>query len=92
MILWGLSTMAEDWQSVDTLTALCAVADDAIPEACQNTAATMFVWRVLWPLCWFGLLEYPGLEETSDGASQIRAVRPIPVVGRTAWGQSPGAD
>ena len=68
VILWGLSAVAEDWQNAATLTALSTIPDDAISETRRRPASTMFVWRILWPLRWFGLLEYRGLEETFDVA------------------------
>ena len=68
VILWGLSTVAEDWQSADTLTALCTGADEAVPELALNWASMMFAWRVLWPLRWFGLVEVRGPEEIFEVA------------------------
>ena len=68
VILWGLSAMAEDWQNAATLAALCSIPDDEMPETRGWSASTMFVWRILWPLRWFGLLEYRGPEETLDVA------------------------
>ena len=68
VILWGLSAVAEDWQNAATLTALCTIPDDALPDTRRSLACTMFVWRILWPLRWFGLLEYRGPEETPDVA------------------------
>ena len=57
VVLWSLSAVAEEWQGTDSLTALCTVPDDRIPHAPWNPAATMFAWRVLRPLWWFGLIE-----------------------------------
>ena len=57
VILWSLSAVAEEWQGTDGLTALCTVPDDRMPHAPWNPAATMFAWRVLRPLWWFGLIE-----------------------------------
>ena len=57
VILWGLSAVSEDWQSKDTLTMLCSATDDATAELSLSRGSAMFVWRVLWPLHWFGLLE-----------------------------------
>ena len=68
VILWGLSAVAEDWQNAPALTALCTNPDDELPETCRGSASSMFVWRILWPLHWFGLLEYRGPEETRDVA------------------------
>ena len=68
VILWGLSAVAEDWQNAGALTALCTIPDDELPETRRGAASTMFVWRILWPLRWFGLLEYRGPEETRDVA------------------------
>ena len=68
VILWGLSAVAEDWQNAAALTALCTIPDDKLPETRRGPASTMFVWRILWPLRWFGLLEYRGPEEARDVA------------------------
>ena len=68
LILWGLSAVAEDWQNAGALTALCTIPDDELPETRRGAESTMFVWRILWPLRWFGLLEYRGPEETRDVA------------------------
>ena len=68
VILWGLSTVAEDWQNAASLTALSTIPDDELPETRRGLASTMFVWRILLPLRWFGLLEYRGPEETRDVA------------------------
>ena len=57
VVLWSLSAVAEEWQGTDGLTALCTVPDDRMPHAPWNPAATMFAWRVLRPLWWFGLIE-----------------------------------
>ena len=57
VVLWSLSTVADEWQRNDTLTALCTVPDDGIPTAPWNPAAAMFAWRVIRPLWWFGLIE-----------------------------------
>ena len=61
MILWGLSNVAGEWQSVDTLRTLTTVRDDSIAGLHWNAEGTMFAGRVLGPLRWFGLLEYRGL-------------------------------
>ncbi|MDE0035663.1 MAG: hypothetical protein OXU75_21355 [Deltaproteobacteria bacterium] len=58
VILWGLSHMAGEWQSVDTLATLCAVRDDSVANMHWNAEGTMFSGRVLGPLRWFGLLEW----------------------------------
>ncbi|MDE0393764.1 MAG: hypothetical protein OYK82_03190 [Gammaproteobacteria bacterium] len=58
VILWGLSQMAGEWQSVHTLATLCAVRDDAVANMHWNAEGTMFAGRVLGPLRWFGLLEW----------------------------------
>ena len=88
VILWGLSAVAKDWQNAAALTALCTIPDDELPETRRGAASTMFVWRILWPLRWFGLLEYRGPEEARErGMAQERPVRPLPVVRCPAIGQ-----
>ena len=57
-VLWSLSAVAKDWESVDALTALCALQDDTLPTARWNLAASMFTARILGPLRWFGLMEW----------------------------------
>ena len=63
VILWGLSNVAGEWQSVDTLRALTTVRDDAVARLHWNAEGSMFAGRVLGPLRWFGLLEYHGPPE-----------------------------
>ena len=57
-LLWCLSAVGSDWQSADTLAALCAVPDDTLPTAHWNPVAWMFAGRILGPLRWFGLVEW----------------------------------
>ena len=66
VILWGLSNVAGEWQSVDTLRALTTVRDDSVARMHWNAEGTMFVGRVLGPLRWFGLLEYRGPPDTAE--------------------------
>ena len=57
VILWSLSAVAGEWQLNDTLSTLCTVPDDRVPIAPWNPATTMFAWRIVRPLWWFGLIE-----------------------------------
>ena len=66
VILWGLSNVAGEWQSVDTLKALTTIRDDAVAKMHWKAEGSMFVGRVLGPLRWFGLLEYRGPCETFE--------------------------
>ena len=63
VILWGLSNVAGEWQSVDTLMGLTTVRDDAVARMHWNAEGSMFAGRVLGPLRWFGLVEYHGPPE-----------------------------
>jgi len=45
VIPWGLSAVAEEWQSLDALTALCTVPNEEIPETRLEQASAMFVRR-----------------------------------------------
>ena len=63
VILWGLSNVAGEWQSVDTIMGLTAVRDDAVARMHWNAEGSMFAGRVLGLLRWFGLLEYHGPPE-----------------------------
>ncbi len=73
-ILWGLSSVARDWQSADTLTRLCAASDEATAELPLSWASSMFMWRILWPLHWFGLLECRQMEDSFDVVWRKRAL------------------
>ena len=66
VILWGLSNVAGEWQSVDTLRALTAAREDAVARMHWNAEGSMFAGRVLGPLRWFGLLEYRGPPDTAE--------------------------
>ena len=66
VILWGLSNVAGEWQSLDTLRALITVRDDAVAKMHWNAEGSMFAGRVLGPLRWFGLLEYRGPPDTAE--------------------------
>ena len=60
MILWGLSSAADDWRSWRSLAALSCVREREVAKMHWNAAGAMFVRRVLWPLRWFGLIDYRG--------------------------------
>ena len=66
VILWGLSNVAGEWQSADTLRTLTTVRDDSIVGLHWNAEGTMFAGRVLGPLRWFGLLEYRGPPDMAE--------------------------
>ncbi len=66
VILWGLSNVAGEWQSADTLRTLTAVRDESVAGLHWNAEGTMFAGRVLQPLRWFGLLEYRGPPERAE--------------------------
>ena len=87
---------AEDWQNAAALSVLCTIPDDELPETRRGLASTMFVWRILWPLSRFGLLEYRGPRgDAGRDLAQERPVRPLPVVRCPAFGQpriGPGRD
>ena len=68
VILWGISNVADEWQNANTLMALTAVRDEAVANMHWNAEGSMFVPRVLWPLRWFGLLDYRGPEVSLDVA------------------------
>ena len=57
VLLWCLSAVGGQWRGGGTLTALCTVAEDPIPEAHWNPPAWMFAERILGPLRWFGLMQ-----------------------------------
>jgi len=66
VILWGLSNVADEWQSVDTLGPMFAVRDDAVARMHWDAEDTMFLGRILGRLRWFGFLEYRGPPESFE--------------------------
>ena len=69
-LLW----LAEDWQSADTLTLLCAPSDEVTEELPLSWRSSMFMWRILWPLHWFGLLKCRQMEDGFDIVWRKRAL------------------
>ena len=66
VILWGLSNVAGEWQSVDTLMAMTTVRHETVARMHWNAEGSMFAGRVLGPLRWFGLLEYHGPPDRAE--------------------------
>ncbi|MCW5701980.1 MAG: hypothetical protein KIT82_05285 [Bradyrhizobium sp.] len=58
VLLWSLSVAANDWESPERLTRLCAIPIDGVLEAQWDTGTMAMHARILRPLWWFGLLEY----------------------------------
>ena len=82
-ILWGLSNVAGEWQSADTLRTLSAVRDDSVAGLHWNAEGTMFAGRVLQTAALVRALGIQGASrEGRGGLAQDRAVRPLPVVRR----------
>ncbi len=57
IVLWSLSVAANDWQTPERLTRLCAIPIDSVLEAEGDTGKSAMEVRILQPLLWFGLLE-----------------------------------
>ena len=68
VVLWSLSTTRHRWQNTFKLIKLSVLPDEAVLRTPEFVAPTLFVWRVLRPLRWFGLLECP-----RDPTSEYRA-------------------
>ena len=58
IVLWSLSVTANDWQSRESLTRLCAVPINDVLHDGWDTASMAMEARILSPLRWFGLLDY----------------------------------
>ena len=57
VVLWSLSTLANDWLDRDELTRLCTVPVVGVLEAASDFGSFAMETRMLRPLVWFGLLE-----------------------------------
>ena len=76
VILWGLSNVAGEWQSVDTLRALTAVRDDAVAKMHWNAEGTMFAGRVLGAAALVRAARIPGTSRNGGGG--LAEDRPLP--------------
>lgn len=57
VVLWSLSTSANDWFDPKTLTRLCNVPVIGVWESAWDRGSFAMEARLLRPLVWFGLLE-----------------------------------
>ena len=57
LALWALSTTGYWWQSTEGLMRLSVLPDERVSGEPAWVARTLFAWRVLRPLLWFGLVE-----------------------------------
>jgi len=69
VILWSLSTSADNWLPRETLTRLCATPVIGVLEAQWDFGSGAMEARILRPLVWFGLLE-----SRTEGRSPTEAI------------------
>ena len=69
MALWALSTTGDRFQGTRALMVLSVLPDEAVSRNPEWVATTLFGWRVLRPLWWFGLVECREQGEDLDDAS-----------------------
>jgi hypothetical protein len=77
VVLWSLSTSADDWLDPEMLTRLCTVPVIGVLEAAPDLGAFAVEARILWPLMWFGLLE--SRWEGRAGLGEPRLYRKTPL-------------
>ena len=58
LVLWCLSVAGSDWHTREHLTRVSTVPIIGVLDATWDTGSMAMEARVLWPLWWFGLLEY----------------------------------
>ena len=58
VLLWSLSTAANDWESPQRLTRMCTIPIDSVLETEWDSGTMAMEARILRPLWWFGLLEH----------------------------------
>ena len=74
MALWALSTTGHRFQGTRALMVLSVLPDEAVSRRPEWVATTLFSWRVLRPLWWFGLVECRAQGEDLDDASWRKSV------------------
>jgi hypothetical protein len=57
-VLWSLSVAANDWQSPEKLSRMCAIPSRGVLEIEWDAGAMAMEARILRPLLWFGLVEH----------------------------------
>ena len=73
VVLWSLSTAANDWLDRVTLTRLCTVPIPSVLESVWDLGTYAMDARILKPLVWFGLLEVR--REGGTGSTERRFYR-----------------
>ena len=58
VLLWSLSTAANDWELPQRLTRMCTIPIDSVLETEWDSGTMAMEARILRPLWWFGLLEH----------------------------------
>jgi hypothetical protein len=81
IVLWSLSVAADDWQSPDRLTRLCAIPTPQVLEAQADRAEWAMEANILRPLRSFGLLEHRE-EESENWWAKRRFYRKSPLFDR----------
>jgi hypothetical protein len=77
VVLWSLSASANDWLDRETLTRLCTIPVIGVLESTWDLGSSAMEARILRPLMWFGLLEYPS--ETEPGRVDRHLYRQTPL-------------
>ena len=73
VVLWSLSTAANDWLDRVTLTRLCTVPIPSVLESVWDLGSYAMDARILKPMVWFGLIE--NRREGTTGATEGRLYR-----------------
>ena len=66
IVLWSLSVAANDWQTRENLTRLCAVPNNGVLNSTWDTGSMAMEANILRPLLWFGMLEHKQEEIEGD--------------------------
>ena len=74
MALWAMSTTGDRFQGTLALMVLSVLPDEAVSRHPGWVATTLFSWRVLRRLWWFGLIEWRQQGEDLDDASWRKRV------------------
>ena len=82
IVLWSLSVAANDWQTRENLTRLCAVPNNGVLNSTWDTGSMAMEANILRPLLWFGMLEHKQEEIEGDTLNCRNFYRKSPLFDR----------
>ena len=82
IVLWSLSVAANDWQTRENLTRLCAIPNNGVLNSTWDTGSMAMEANILQPLLWFGMLEHKQEKIEGDKLNRRNLYRKSPLFDR----------